>query len=425
MRLSLSVALVGLVLWCGTGRGADLPVSTSDWPQWRGPHRDGLSADTGLLQQWGDNGPQLAWKTAGLGPGYSSISIHDGRIFTMGERDAQECVIALNLSDGHELWHTPVGKTGDNGGYPGPRCTPTTDGDLIYALGTRGDLVCCNAATGKIVWRKNLETDFGGSMMSGWGYSESPLVDGDKLICTPGAKNAMLVALNKKTGAEIWRSSIPEGKAGAGYSSIVISTGAGKKQYVQLVGQGLIGVSADDGKFLWNYNRVANSVANIATPIVRDDYVFASTAYDAGSALVKLVPSGDGVKAQEVYFLPANKFQNHHGGMVLVGDYLYAGHGQKNGFPICIEWKTGHVKWGGDKRGPGQGSAAVAYADGRLYFRYEDGTMALIGASPLEYKLYGTFKIPDVKEPSWPPPVIAGGKLYLREQDALLCYNLK
>jgi outer membrane protein assembly factor BamB len=198
MRFSPLVVLVSLVLNCGTGRGADLPVSATDWPQWRGPHRDGLSADTGLLQQWGDQGPQLAWKITGLGPGYSSISIHDGCIFTMGERDAQECVIALNLSDGRELWHTPVGKTGDNGGYPGPRCTPTTDGNLIYALGTRGDLVCCHAATGKIVWRKNLETDFGGSMMSGWGYSESPLVDDDKLICTPGAKNAMLVALNKK-----------------------------------------------------------------------------------------------------------------------------------------------------------------------------------------------------------------------------------
>jgi outer membrane protein assembly factor BamB len=344
----------------------------------------------------------------------------------MGERDGQECIVALSLSDGHELWLTPVGKTGDNGGYPGPRSTPTTDDNRVYALGTRGDLVCCDATTGKILWRKNLEIDFGGSMMSGWGFSESPLVDGEKLVCTPGAKNAMLVALNKLSGAEIWRCSLPDGKAGAGYSSIVVSNGAGKKQYVQLVGQGLIGVSADDGKFLWTYRRVANSVANIATPIVRGDYVFASTAYDAGSALVKLAPTATGgVNAEEVYFIPARTFQNHHGGMVLVGDYLYAGHGQKNGFPICIDWKTGRVIWGEDKRCPGAGSADVTYADGRLYFRYEDGTVALIGASPKEYTLYGTFKIPDVTEPSWPPPVIAGGKLYLREQDALYCYNLK
>ena len=188
---------------------------------------------------------------------------------------------------------------------------------------------------------------------------------------------------------------------------------------------GLIGASADDGKFLWSYTRVANAVANITTPIVRGDYVFASTAYDAGSALVKLTPTASGVNAQEVYFIPARTFQNHHGGMVLVGDCIYAGHGQKNGFPICLDWKAGKVLWGGDRRGAGQGSAAVTYADGRLYFRYEDGTMALIGATPNEYKLYGTFKIPDVTEPSWPPPVIASGKLYLREQDALFCYNLR
>jgi len=424
MRILLT-CLSALALIVLATHGADLPSQSSQWPQWRGIHRDGISPDTGLAQQWSPDGPPLTWKINGLGPGYSSVSICNGLIFTMGERDGQECVIALNLNDGHELWSTPVGKTGDNGGYPGPRCTPTTDENRVYVLGTRGDLVCCEAATGKALWRKNLETDFGGSMMSGWGYSESPLVDGEKLVCTPGAKNAMLVALNKTTGAEIWRCAVPEGKTGAGYSSIVISNGAERKQYVQLVGMGLIGVSADDGKFLWSYTRVANPVANITTPIVRGDYVFASTAYDAGSALVKLTPTASGVSAQEVYFIPARTFQNHHGGMVLVGDCIYAGHGQKNGLPICLDWKTGHVLWGCDRRGAGQGSAAVTYADGRLYFRYEDGTMALIGAAPNEYKLYGTFKIPDVTEQSWPPPVIAAGKLYLREQDALFCYNLR
>ena len=193
----------------------------------------------------------------------------------------------------------------------------------------------------------------------------------------------MLVALDKKTGAEIWSTKNPDGKAGAGYSSIVISNAANVKQYVQLVGQGLIGVSAENGKLLWNYNRIANSIANISTPLVRDDFEFASTAYEAGSALIKIIPAQTGgLKVQEVYYLPARTFQNHHGGMVLVGDYIYAGHGQKNGFPICLDWKTGRVMWGGDRRGPGQGSAAVTYADGRLYFRYEDGTMALIVRFP-------------------------------------------
>ena len=182
----LSMGLLALAVFHHAVHGAELPTQTGEWPQSRGVHRDGVSTDLGLSLQWTGDGPPLAWKATGLGPGYSSVSIHEGRIFTMGQRDGQECIIALSLTDGHELWHAPVGKTGDNGGYPGPRCTPTIDENRVYALGMRGDLACCDAAGGKILWRKNLETDFGGSMMSGWGYSESPLVDGDKLICTPG-----------------------------------------------------------------------------------------------------------------------------------------------------------------------------------------------------------------------------------------------
>ncbi|HZZ29312.1 MAG TPA: PQQ-binding-like beta-propeller repeat protein [Pirellulales bacterium] len=414
---------------------ADLPVTTSDWPQWQGPNRDGISSETGLLQQWPEGGPELAWKAAGLGPGFAGVSLQNGRIYTMGQRDNKETVLALDANQrGKPLWCTPIGDTAENGGYGGPRCTPTADGDLVYALGSHGDLDCLNAATGAIVWHKNLPLDFGGRMMSGWGYSESPLIDGDQLICTPGGQDALLVALNKKTGAEIWRCGIPKaaqaemtkkGNDGAGYSSIVISHAANKKQYVQFVGRGLVGFSPD-GKYLWGYNKIANPVANISTPIVHDDNVFASAAYDSGAVQLKLVATpGGGIEAQPVYEIPSRTFQNHHGGMVLVNGYLYAGHGQKMGLPICLDWKTGHVIWGGDQRGPGEGSAAVAYADGRLYFRYEDGTMALIGASPAGYKVYGTFKIPGVEQPSWSHPVIADGKLYLREQDALLCYKLK
>jgi outer membrane protein assembly factor BamB len=339
-------------------------------------------------------------------------------------------VIALDpAANGRELWATSVGKSAENDGYPGPRCTPTADADLVFALGSRGDLVCCRIATGEVVWRRNLPADFGGRMMSGWGYSESLLVDGDRLICTPGGDKAMLVALDRKSGQEVWRCTMPnigdKGADGAGYSSIVISGGGGRKQYVQFTGRGLIGVSANDSKFLWGYNKIANSVANISTPIFDGDFVFDSAAYQSGAVKLKLVATSDGIKADEVYTLPSTTFQNHHGGMVLVGDYLYAGQGQMMGLPICIEWKTGHVVWGGDKRGPGEGSAAVTYADGRLYFRYEDGTVALLSASPDDYQLHGSFKIPGVTQPSWPPPVIADGMLYLREQDALYCYKIK
>ena len=266
----------------------------------------------------------------------------------------------------------------------------------MYGVGRDGASVCLNVADGKLLWSKNLASDFGGRMMSMWGFSESPLVDGDRLLCTPGGKDAMIVALDKKTGKTIWQAHAPadlgpSGTDGAGYSSIVVSNGGGVKQYVQIVGRGVVSVRADDGKFLWNYNRVANATANIPTPLVKDDYVFASTGYQAGAALLQLSKTADGVAAKEVYFLNGGKMQNHHGGMVLVGDYVYCGKGQNSGFPVCMELKTGKFAWEGG-RGPGTGSAAVMEADGNLYFRYQDGTVALIAANPKQYVLKGTFK---------------------------------
>jgi outer membrane protein assembly factor BamB len=394
------------------------------WPSWRGPNRDGISTETGLLRTWPKEGPPLLWQMKGLGRAYSSVSISGGKIFTMGSRRRSTDLIALDLKTGKELWSAKVG--GGN-----PNCTPTVDGGLVFALGRNGDLVCAKTGDGSIVWKKNFPRDFGGQMMSTWGYSESPLVDGDRLVCTPGAGDAMIVALNKKTGNVIWKASMPDdvgdrGKDGAGYSSIVISHAAGVKQYVQLTGRGIISVAAKDGKTLWTYNRIANRTANIPTPIVTGDYVFCSTGYYTGAALLKIVKDGSSLKAEEVYFLESGTLQNHHGGMVLVDGYVYCGHGHGQGYPICVELKTGKVKWGGGRtRGPGRKSAAVVYADGHLYFRYENGVMALIEATPKEYRLNGSFKLASVHGPSWPHPVIYDGKLYLRDNDNLMCYDIK
>jgi outer membrane protein assembly factor BamB len=401
-------------------RLASYPVG--QWPQWRGPERDGKSQETGLLKTWPEEGPPLLWKVDGLGRGFSSVAIAGDKIFTMGDRKGGAVLIALSLADGKELWTTKVG--GND-----PNCTPTVDGDLVFALGKGGQLVCAETATGKEVWRKDFAADFGGQMMSGWGYSESPLVDGDRLICTPGAQDAIIAALDKRTGEVIWKSAMPadvgnKGKDGAGYSSIVVSEACGVRQYVQLSGRGVVSVAAKDGKFLWAYNRIANGTANIPTPIIKGDFVFCSSGYGTGAALVKVVRSGKGLKAEEQYFLPASEMQNHHGGMILVGDYIYCGHGHNNGFPLCVEMKTGKVMWNGG-RGAGTGSAAILYADGNLYFRYEDGIMALIEATPKEYRLKGKFELASIKGKSWPHPVIAGGKLYVRDQDTLLCYNIK
>ncbi len=186
----------------------------------------------------------------------------------------------------------------------------------------------------------------------------------------------------------------------------------------------LAGVSAADGKLLWTYNRVANGTANIPTPIVKGDYVFCSSGYGTGAGLLKLVKDGSGVKALEQYFLEASELQNHHGGMVLVGDYVYCGHGHNQGFPICVEMLSGKITWE-PGRGPGKESAAITCADGHLYFRYQDGVMALIEATPDKYVLKGSFQLPSLNGPSWPHPVVAGGRLYLRDQDTLLCYDVK
>jgi outer membrane protein assembly factor BamB len=343
----------------------------------------------------------------------------------MGKRGNDEVVLALDQEDGKEVWSSPVGPSQTRFSHAEPKSTPTVDGELLFAVGMNGSIICLETATGKLRWRKEYASDFGGRMMSDWGYSESPLVDGDRVVCTPGGDQAALVALNKKTGQVIWKAAVPQ-SGGAGYSSIVIAEVGGIRQYVTLLGQsaGVVGVSAKDGKLLWRYNRVANGTANIPTPIVRGDLIFCSTGYGAGAALLKLVPSGGGIKFEEKYFLNANEFQNHHGGMVLVGDHVYAGSGHNNGLPTCIELRTGKIKWG-KQRGPGSESAAVVCADGHLYFRYQDAVMALIEANPAGYRLKGSFRIPNGATPSWSHPVVAGGRLYLRDQDRLLCYDVK
>ncbi|MFO0869886.1 MAG: PQQ-binding-like beta-propeller repeat protein [Pirellulales bacterium] len=395
-----------------------------EWSQWRGPARDGISPETGLLKSWPAEGPPLAWKATGIGDGFSSVVVAHGRIYTMGKQGGASYLFALKEEDGSILWKAKVADGDD-----APNCTPTVDQDLVIGLGFKGELVCVNAASGEELWRKNFGKDFGGRMMSGWGYSESPLFDGERVICTPGGDAAMLAALDKRTGNVVWRTAMPPGGQaggdGAAYSSIVISNGGGVKQYVQLVGRGVIGVSAKDGTLLWGYNRIANGTANIPTPLVKGDLVFCSTGYQTGAALLKLSPAGSGkVRAEEVYFLDSKTMQNHHGGMLLVGDHVYCGHGHNEGFPLCLNLATGREAWR-PGRGAGSGSAAVAYADGHLYFRYQNGTMALIEATPQEYRLKGKFELGSRLRESWPHPVIAHGKLYARDQDVLLCYDVR
>jgi outer membrane protein assembly factor BamB len=400
--------------------GSGATSDDTEWPQWRGPNRDGIAHSTGLLDQWPEQGPPLLWQTRGLGSGYSSVAVTGGRIYTQGNRNGVK-LICLDAEDRRELWSAQLGGGND------PTGAPTVDGDLVFAEDNDGNLICVKIETGEEVWRKNFNRDFGGGRPN-WGFSESPLVDGDRLICTPGGPDAMLAALDKRTGEVVWTCASPRegrGHGGAGYSSPVISQAGGVKQYVQLTGKGVIGVRANDGKLLWTYDGVSNGTANIPTPIIRGDFVFCSSGYNTGSALLKITARGQEATAQEVYFLQSQTFQNHHGGMVLVDGHIYAGHGHNNGFPICVEMQTGKVAWGGDIRGPGSGSAAVVYADGDIIYRYQNGTVALVEATPREFRLKSQFKPVHQQGNSWAHPVVADGKLYLREQDVLMCYDLR
>ena len=418
---SLATCALLATLFLTSAQGAD-----SDWPRWRGAKLDNISPEKGLLPNWPSDGPQLAWKSKGLGSGYSSIVIVGDHIYTMGSKKGV-VLLCLDRKDGAIVWSAPVGDGNE------PNCTPTVDPEagLVFGMTKNGDLLCADAKTGDEKWRKSLSKDFGGKMHSGWGYSESPLIDGDWVLVTPGAKDAQIVALKKSTGELVWKAAVPDklgnkGNDGAGYSSIVISNAGGVKQYVQLVGKGVISVAAKDGKYLWGYNKVANGTANIPTPIVKGDYVFCTSGYgDGGSALLKVSKKGGGLEATEVYYKKADELQNHHGGVILIGEYLFGGHGHNKGMPFCMELGSGKIRWmNKDNEIQGQKSAAVVYADGHLYFRYEDGTVTLVEANPNKYVEKGSFKIRP-SGPSWPHPVVHGGKLYLRNQDELLCYDIK
>lgn len=399
-----------------------------DWPQWRGPARDGKSAETGIIKSWKAKPPKLLWMGEGTGEGYASVAVLGDKVYTTGNFDGGQGVIALSAKDGKLLWRKLVAENQPKHGSSGARCTPTVDGGQLYVTTSNG-MVACLTTGGEIVWKKDFADEWGGRMMSGWGFSESVLIDGDAAVCTPGGPEALMVALDKASGREVWRCKVDmaqlggNGKDGAGYGSIVVSNGCGVKQYVQMTGRGLVGVRASDGKFLWGYNRIANGVANIPDALVAGDHVFCATGYGTGAALLKLAKEGDGVKAEEVYFLEADTLQNHHGGMVLVDGYVYCGHKHNGGDPICVELKTGEVMWGPEKPA-GKRSGCVTYADGHLIYRYESGEVALVEANPKSYRPKGSFKPEHQERESWAHPVVSGGRLYLREQDKLMCYGL-
>lgn len=397
-------------------------VTAADWPQWRGPQRNAISLEKGLLATWPATGPKLAWQINTLGAGYSTPAVVGDRLYVLSNRGTEdEFVHALSVKEGKTLWSTRLGKLGNpdqQPAYPAARTTPTVEGAVLYALGSDGDLACVETATGKIRWKKSLRGDFGGQP-GVWAYSESPLVDGDALICTPGGAEATLVALNKKTGAVIWKSAVPGGDQASYASPIVVEVG-GVRQYVQFLQKGLVGVEAKTGKFLWRYEKTAlNSLANIPTPVAYQDMVYSSSSR-GGGGLVRLKVEQGAVTATPVYAAP--KLPTSIGGSVRVGDYLY---GTTSGGLMCVHFATGEVKW--QERGIGVGS--IAFADGNLYLLGETGQVALVEASPEGYHEKGRFTLPNQpdrgKAQIWTYPVIANGRLYLRDNASVWAYDIK
>lgn len=408
--------------------GADEELLAAGWPGFHGPRRDAICRERGLLAAWPAEGPPLLWTLRGLGKGFSSVSIAGGRLFTMGDQanasgEQRQFLLAFDLADRSLRWRVDVGAPFRTG----PRCTPTVAGELVYALGTEGGLVCAISATGQVRWQRDLTQDFDGKLMSGWKYSESPLVDGDRLICTPGGPKATVVALDRRTGKLLWQCAVPSlgdvGADGAGYSSPAVAEIHGVRQYVQFVGRGVVGIEAETGRFLWGYNRIASNVANIPTPTVRGNYVFVTEAYNVGSALLDIRHEDGRWRAEEVYFLGPRDFQNHHGGVVAVGGQIYGGHKPNSGLPTCLDLATGRIRW--QAKAPARGSASVLYADGRLIFRYDRGDVVLVEATPEAFRIKGRFTAVKGDGPAWAHPVVYHGRLYLRHGDLLACYDLR
>jgi outer membrane protein assembly factor BamB len=384
-----------------------------DWPQWHGPDRNNISKETGLAKQWPSGGPKLAWSTRGLGAGYGSLSIKGDRIYVQGTKNGQSVVLALDRANGRHVWNAPIGRALDQDRGGGPRGTPTLDGESLYVLSEDGNLACVRSKDAHITWKRDILADFGGRNPN-WLISESPLIDGNKLIVSPGGRGAGIVALDKTSGKEIWRSS--QLSDGAGYASCIVADIHNVRTIMNLTSEAGVGVRASDGKLMWSYAKAANGVANCTTPVYHDSKVFYTSAYGTGCGLVALTPANGEVKSEEVYF--NKEMQNHHGGVILYNGRLY---GSSNAILTSMDWSTGKVIW--KDRSVGKGSLTLA--DGMLYVFGENNTVGLAEVGTDTYVEKGRFQIEDQGRPSWAHPVVCGGKLYIRNQDYLNCYDVR
>jgi outer membrane protein assembly factor BamB len=417
-----------------------LSARADDWPQYRGPNRDDVSRERGLLKEWPATGPKLLWAYKDAGNGYSGPAIVGEVLYTQGARGDDEYVFALDLTgkEPKEKWAVKVGPTFVGPVKArwnrGPSATPSVANGHIYAIGGQGDLVCVDVAQGNEVWRKSFLKDLGGEVSSAggaqdklaWGYAGSPLVDGDNVICVPGGADGTVAALHAKTGAVVWRSKgLTES---ATYSSPLAAKPGGKQQYIVMLQDGAAGVDAATGNLLWRYTRSEYGDIVAPTPVVKGDLVFITAAPKGGRDLFKVTADGGIFAATKVY--ADRKLQNHLGGVVLVGNELYGCSGEGRTTWFCQEFQTGKILWENEEADVSTGS--LTCADGKLYVLGEKtGEVGLVDASSAGWKLISHFALPErskVRPPGgkvWAHPVVANGKLYLRDQELIFCYEVK
>lgn len=384
----------------------------AEWFQWRGPARDGISQETGLLQDWPKAGPPPVWRTTGAGNGYSSFSASGGRLYTLGARAGNEYVMAFDRASGKKVWEYLNGRRYENDRGDGPRSTPTVEDDRLYVLGGSGDLTCLENATGRKIWSINLSQKFGGRNPY-WGYSESPLIVGDRILVNAGGPRASIVAIAKADGATLWQNHADE----AGYSSPMLLRTGSLNQVIFFTAARTLAVDPRDGRLLWSYHKAANGTANIATPIVRGTRVFVSSDYGTGAALLDIRAAGNLASANEVYF--TRDMRNHHASSVLVDDHIY---GFSSSILTALKFDTGAMAW----RDRSIGKGSLIFADRRLYLYSEDGAVGLAEASPAGYREHGRFSLPQQSGLStWSHPIVSGGLLIIRDQDNVYAYDVR
>jgi len=387
-------------------------IAADDFSQWRGQNRDGKYPDKNLLKKWQDGGPNLIWFADGLGEGYSSPAVTSLGIYITGMIDHIGYLFALDLS-GKQRWQTPYGPEWEDG-HDGARSTPTVVTDKIYLMSGQGKVVCFNTNDGVIVWEVDLIDVFGGRNLR-WGMTESLLVDGDRVFCTPGGSDAMMVILDRFSGKT---QKIIEGNGEkSGYCSPWIITHNDKRLLLTMTGESVVGLDAETGDFLWRQEHENGRGINPNTPLYHQGYIYAVSGYGRGGQLIKLTP--DGKDVEQIW--SEETLDSQMGATMLVNGYIY-GSGHKNKGWHCIDWKTGEVQYTAKELGS---KGNIIFAEDLFYCYSERGDVGLVRPNPEKFDVISSFKITKGSGPHWAHPVIANGKLFIRHGDVLQVFDVR